>query len=109
MTLKSEDESTPGSEGWPFLRMHYIKVCDPRASVLFPLPWESEWTPSAHDSCVWCEWMVCVGRKHCIGNSSLHWQPALLVPLWEIIWCYNITIAKKENTELLLRINLKTS
>lgn len=27
--MKSEDGSTPGSGGWPFLRMHYIKVCDP--------------------------------------------------------------------------------
>lgn len=47
MTLKSEDESGPGSEGWPSLRMHYIKVCDPVPLSCFHCPGGQSVTPSA--------------------------------------------------------------
>lgn len=60
MTLKSEDESTPGSEGWPFLRMHYIKVCDPVPLSCFHCP-ESQSGHHLHMTPVcgvsgWCVW-----------------------------------------------------
>lgn len=72
MTLKSEDESTPGSEGWPFLRMHYIKVCDP----------------------------VPLSRFHCPGSQSvthLHVTPVCGVSGWwvwgALYWKHLLTLA----------------
>lgn len=65
MTLKSEDESAAGSEGWPSLRMHYIKVCDPclcLVSIALGVRVHHH-LPLTH-SCVWCEWMTC-GEHGC--------------------------------------------
>lgn len=84
MMLNREDESTPGSERWPFFyECTTLKMCDPCALCLISIALRVSVCPPAIAVPA-----VRAGMSGAHASVSLPGQPeSLRVPLREIIWC----------------------